>query len=720
MRLFLTFLVLLITVPSLGQSEDKITWKDLSDGGKLLDKGWRYTTVDSAQWASSTVDDSGWKSINPAIDIHYLPEIRNAGICWFRLNLSIDSSLLNKTLALVINQIGASELYLNGRLLKTLGRIGDSKSDWKTFNPKGEPVLILFDDAETQVLSIRYFVSPSTPYQNYVGLGNPCLRIRLQETDEAFDNYSSPIVTALTNLIHFGAYLILGILHLFFYIYQKSRKVNLYFAIYAFSFSAVFLGDPLFALVSDSFWLFIIGTLFTTSVAVSETFLVLSIYTLFNLRRDIYFRIICWLCILSIPMTFLFYSWGWTCIYFSVILGGIATTRVSILAIRQRERGAVNVLIIQLFILVLVTIFTIYLIVAAPMQENLMFFNSAMYQVCPAVAFLCQPIFISYLLATEFGQLHHFLKKQLIEVEKLSQKTIAQEQEKQLLLTSQNERLENQVLERTKLIVSQKEEIETQRDNLETTLQELQATQTQLIEKEKTELENELKVERLKKEQASADFKSRTAELEMQALRAQMNPHFIFNSLNSINGFILKNDPEAASDYLTKFSKLIRLILQNSCSTSVPLDKELEALKLYIELELLRFEGQFGYLIQCHNELEVEDIEVPPLIIQPYVENAIWHGLMNKPTEGNLKISLHRENGLLFCEITDDGVGRKVAGELKSKSASKRKSLGMQITAHRLELINNVSKKETIVEVIDLFDGSGMACGTTVLLKIPV
>lgn len=236
----------------------------------------------------------------------------------------------------------------------------------------------------------------------------------------------------------------------------------------------------------------------------------------------------------------------------------------------------------------------------------------------------------------------------------------------------------------------------------------------------KDRLERDLELERLEKEQKLADYKSRAADLEMMALRAQMNPHFIFNSLNSINRFILKNEPEAASDYLTKFSRLIRLILQNSQAKSVCLENELDALRLYLEMEVSRFEGHFDYTISYEQDLEIEHLEVPPLIIQPYVENAIWHGLMHKGDKGNLLIELHRDNNTLCCRITDDGIGRKRAGELKSKSASKNKSLGMQITAHRLALINALNAKAATVEVTDLVDSSGEACGTSVLLRIPI
>jgi ligand-binding sensor domain-containing protein len=288
------------------------------------------------------------------------------------------------------------------------------------------------------------------------------------------------------------------------------------------------------------------------------------------------------------------------------------------------------------------------------------------------------------------------------------------------LIQREREKARERELEQAREIEKANKALAQQKEELQSTLDHLKTTQAQLLKQEKAGLENELKLERLKQEQELALYQSRAVELEMQALRAQMNPHFIFNCLNSINRFMLKNESEAASDYLTKFSKLIRLILQNSQFRAVPLENELEALRLYMEMEMLRFEGQFDYVISYHPDLEVEDLEVPPLIIQPYVENAIWHGLMHKQDQGHLEIELGRENGTLYCQITDDGVGRKRAAELKSKSASKNKSLGMQITAHRLELINTLSDKATTVDVIDLVDTSGEACGTRVVLKIPV
>jgi YesN/AraC family two-component response regulator len=213
-------------------------------------------------------------------------------------------------------------------------------------------------------------------------------------------------------------------------------------------------------------------------------------------------------------------------------------------------------------------------------------------------------------------------------------------------------------------------------------------------------------------------LKQKSSELEMQALRAQMSPHFIFNSLNSINMFILENNRLQASEYLSKFSKLIRLILQNSQETLIPLEKELEALQLYMELESLRFENKFTYKINVTDDIDTATINVPPLIIQPYVENAIWHGLMHKKESGNLEVTVHVKDKTLYYKITDDGIGRQKAEELKSKSAVKQKSMGMRITADRIALLKQHS--QTSIIITDLVLKNGNVAGTEVLIEIPV
>ena len=217
------------------------------------------------------------------------------------------------------------------------------------------------------------------------------------------------------------------------------------------------------------------------------------------------------------------------------------------------------------------------------------------------------------------------------------------------------------------------------------------------------------------------DTRQKMAEAEMQALRAQMNPHFIFNCLNSINRYIVKSDQATASLYLTRFARLIRLILDNSNNKSITLASELEALRLYIEMEGIRFEKKFTCDISFTEEVYPESVYVPPLIIQPYVENAIWHGLLHKSTEGFLSVHISRKGSdILQCIIEDNGVGRKKAKELKSKTASSRKSLGMQLTENRLVLMGRQTGLNASVGIEDMKDEHGEALGTKVTLNIPV
>ncbi len=221
------------------------------------------------------------------------------------------------------------------------------------------------------------------------------------------------------------------------------------------------------------------------------------------------------------------------------------------------------------------------------------------------------------------------------------------------------------------------------------------------------------------KEKQLAELQQQKTEVEMQALRAQMNPHFIFNSLNSINRFILKKQSSEATEYLTKFSRLIRMILNNSVSASVSLADDLEALQLYLELERLRCEEKFSFKIKCDPDLDIDFIQVPPMLLQPFVENAIWHGLMSKESEGHLSINILQENSTLICIITDDGIGRKKAADLKDKSG-KHKSMGMKITESRIAMMQKRNGENKSIEIKDLIYADGSAAGTEVVLKIPV
>jgi tetratricopeptide (TPR) repeat protein len=221
------------------------------------------------------------------------------------------------------------------------------------------------------------------------------------------------------------------------------------------------------------------------------------------------------------------------------------------------------------------------------------------------------------------------------------------------------------------------------------------------------------------REQLVTEFKRQLAQAETTALRAQMNPHFIFNCLNSINSFVMDQKHEIASDYLIKFSKLIRLILDNSRSETISLEKELETLTLYVILENARFENKFHCDYTIAEDVNIHSVMIPPMLLQPFVENAIWHGLMQKESEGRIVVEIKKENDEFFkISITDDGIGRQKAAELKSKTAT-HKSHGLKVTSRRIEMMNKLNSTGARVDVIDLRDEKGEATGTKVELIIP-
>lgn len=229
------------------------------------------------------------------------------------------------------------------------------------------------------------------------------------------------------------------------------------------------------------------------------------------------------------------------------------------------------------------------------------------------------------------------------------------------------------------------------------------------------------RVKQIRKEESlKSDFNKRIAEIEMQALRAQMNPHFLFNSLNSIKHYTLNKSKDEAADYLTTFSLLIRQVLQNSNEKVITLAQEIEAIKLYVEVEQKRFEDKFEFHLDVDENLNAHTVYVPPLLIQPYVENAIWHGLMHLKSPGNLIISINEDQDKLHCIVQDNGVGRAQALAIKkAKEKYKKKSLGTKITSDRLKWTKEVYGVEAKVEIEDLKDESGLASGTRVLLELP-
>ncbi len=222
-----------------------------------------------------------------------------------------------------------------------------------------------------------------------------------------------------------------------------------------------------------------------------------------------------------------------------------------------------------------------------------------------------------------------------------------------------------------------------------------------------------------KKEKEKTIFNKKLSELEMKALRSQMNPHFIFNAINSIQNYIVKNESRIAQDYLAKFARLIRNVLESSKHENIPLNEEIETIKLYIELEQLRNPSKFTFSLTIQEGLQLNNFLIPPLILQPYIENAILHGLMPlAENNGKLIIKIEkRENKLIFI-IDDNGVGRKRAAELKQKKQLFHRSMGLSVTEDRIKLITNLEKEQSSIAIEDKFNSMGEADGTRVIIII--
>ena len=216
------------------------------------------------------------------------------------------------------------------------------------------------------------------------------------------------------------------------------------------------------------------------------------------------------------------------------------------------------------------------------------------------------------------------------------------------------------------------------------------------------------------------NYSHKLAELELKALRSQMNPHFIFNSLNSIQYFILKKEPKDAYNYLTKFSSLMRMILQNSKYKSISLQAEHDWLKTYLELKNLRMENTLDFSITIDKNLHPDHIYVPTMVLQPYVENAIIHGLL--PKEGNRKLTIEilAEGQNIKCIITDNGIGRAASQELNKTRLKHHESTAMNLTKDRLAILNIETGNGVGPNVIDMFDENGNSIGTKVELILPL
>ncbi len=259
-----------------------------------------------------------------------------------------------------------------------------------------------------------------------------------------------------------------------------------------------------------------------------------------------------------------------------------------------------------------------------------------------------------------------------------------------------------------KLIIEEQKELQLLKENYQ-----------KQLEVELSNKANELKIaiqktEDQKVKTLTIGFENELSNLKLDSLRSQMNPHFIFNALNSIKAYLIDNNTEKAVYYLNKFSKLIRKILESSRAESISLQEELEIIELYMSVENIRFDQKINFKIEVDDTINLLQIRIPGLVLQPFIENSLWHGLMLKEGERNIAIKIYFENEIIKLSVTDNGIGRDSAKIIKSKKSFKKDSLGLQFAKERIDYFNRRENTNYIFKIIDLYDDQKNAIGTKV------
>jgi tetratricopeptide (TPR) repeat protein len=224
---------------------------------------------------------------------------------------------------------------------------------------------------------------------------------------------------------------------------------------------------------------------------------------------------------------------------------------------------------------------------------------------------------------------------------------------------------------------------------------------------------------RLRQKNIKTELERMNVDIEQRLLRSQMSPHFIFNSLNSINSFIVKNDTKSAQLFLTKFSELIRLILENSRKSMISIEDEIKTLQLNLEIEQLRFNDRFDFEIITGQEIDVANTYIPPMLVQPFVENALIHGILHKKEKGLISIRFNMQSSAIHAIVKDNGVGREKARTIEHANFKTHESLGLQLTKERLLLLGKKSNNDYQYTITDLTDDNEMASGTLIDVLMP-
>ncbi|MFI5161163.1 MAG: ATP-binding protein [Sphingobacteriales bacterium] len=422
---------------------------------------WRFHAGDDPAWADTAFDDHNWQYIDATRDYHFLPQVAKAQIGWFRLTLNVSPTLRKKAVAMVINQYGAAEVYFNGVLIRTMGRVSNDYQNERTRSASPEPLTLQLTNAPKQYIAIRYSFNSSNLV---IGYGRPVIRTSFSQVDSAWDNFFLRVDFYTTRAWVSGGFMLLSLLQLAIYLFNRERRVNLYLSLYALMQMITLADGLMIPMVRSGSWYNFELASFNIAAPLDFVFLLMMTYVFFGYKRGRWFMIIT---AFSLPVMVAQFiadnaaNEAVLAIYNVVIY--LTIIAISIKAIREKKTGAMLFLAGIVVSLIFFALFSFGgLVLSQP-------FLALCFEV--ALAFITPAIILSILLAREFAHNLVSLRQKLTEVESLSARNLQQEMEKQLILARQNEVLEQKVTERTA--------------ELNQSLINLKATQTQLIQSEK-------------------------------------------------------------------------------------------------------------------------------------------------------------------------------------------------------------------------------------------
>ncbi len=544
MKNFCLITCMIIAVTSFGQEVFHL--KKIGEGGITLDKAWKFHPGDDPAWSNPVYDDSNWENINPTLELHHLPQVREAEIGWFRLKMEVDSSLADERVTMISSILGAAEIYLNGQLIYKFGNVSKEYKKEQTRFFSNHLFSLKLGPHRVQVIAVRYSFNKKNFYLKFTN-DRPIVGLKLKESNEALaDHIKEDEFDSTLRSIQSSFYLPLGFLLLFLFLSFRLQREYLYSGIFCFCmFAAIIvhisaLSEP--TTVSRANYLLLLTQVLYIVGALA---LINGIYVLYKQKKGWFYYVIVLYSLLIIPSFFISYddSGLFTACFFPVI--DIEFLRLNIQAVRRRRPGAWILLITSLLFAIVI----ISYVLSAIAEE------SSLGSFLVVLSYFILGIGLSLFYAGEFARTASSLQTSLTEVKDLSQKMIAKEKEKQQILSAQNETLENQVSERTA--------------ELSQSLKDLKETQAQLIQREKMASLGELTAGIAHEIQNPLNFVNNFSEVNKELLEEMKEEIDNGNTteLKAIADDVIYNQ-EKIAEHGKRADAIVKGMLQHSRSSS--------------------------------------------------------------------------------------------------------------------------------------------------------